>query len=80
MESVRIVRSKGFAPAFIHADNSAASAKSFCDDFTNAQRLGISLYGVNPLEENDPNRSVLDDLRLALTFDSTLILTKHLRK
>lgn len=43
-------------------------------------RLGIGLYGINPLESSDPSYGGLSGLRPALRFESTLVLKKQLRK
>lgn len=46
----------------------------------NAMRLGIGLYGINPLESVDTSYEKLAGLRPALRFESTLVLKKQLRK
>lgn len=43
----------GFAPEWRHMGNSAAMFK-IQDDFFNAYRPGIALYGYNPLRSDDP--------------------------
>lgn len=46
----------------------------------NAMRLGIGLYGINPLESTDLSYEQLAGLRPALRFESTLVLKKRLQK
>lgn len=43
-------------------------------------RLGIGLYGINPLEPSDPSYGKLSGLRPALRFESTLVLKKRISK
>ena len=57
---------------WIHAENSAA-ALSFKDDFTNAARLGLVMYGISPVEENH-------DLIPALSLISHLVHVKKIKK
>jgi alanine racemase len=49
-ELVAAVRAAGFAPAWLHVDNSAGIARG-CTPDTNAARPGISLWGVDPTRE-----------------------------
>lgn len=76
---IDIIKKYWFNPKYIHLSNSAWSSKLFWKDFCNSLRLWISLYWVNPLEENDENYKTLKDLNLALSFYSTLILKKELK-
>lgn len=43
-------------------------------------RLGIGLYGINPLESTDASYWKLSGLRPALRLESTLVLKKRLHK
>ena len=77
---VVFLKARWFKLKYIHADNSAASAKWFWEGVCNSMRLGISLYWVNPLESGDKNFSKLEKLKLVLSLTSTIILTKDLKK
>lgn len=77
---IEIIKNAGFNPKYIHADNSAASVKWFWKEICNSLRLGISLYWVNPLEPEDKYFKKLSNLKLALSFYSTLILKKEIKK
>lgn len=78
-KSVVYIKSKWFKLKYIHSNNSAWWAKDFCNPTCNAMRLGISLYWVNPLEKEDKFYNKLNSLKLALRFESTIILTKILK-
>lgn len=43
-------------------------------------RLGIGLYGINPLNSSDSSYEKLSELRPALRMESTLVLKKILQK
>ncbi|MDD2565521.1 MAG: alanine racemase [Candidatus Gracilibacteria bacterium] len=78
-KSVVFLKSRGFKLKYIHSNNSAGATKNFCQTTCNSMRLGISLYGVNPLEKNDESYNKLSNLKLALTFESILIQIKQIR-
>jgi len=77
---IEIIKSYWFSPKYIHLSNSAWSAKLFWKNYCNSIRLWIGLYWVNPLDETDKNYVKLSHLELALSFNSTLILKKSLKK
>jgi alanine racemase len=77
---IEIIKNYWFSPKYIHLSNSAWSAKLFWNYYCNSIRLWISLYWINPLEETDKNYDKLSNLKLALSFYSTLILKKSLKK
>ncbi len=77
---IEIIKNYWFSPKYIHLSNSAWSTKSLWNDYCNSIRLWISLYWVNPLDEKDKNYDKLSSLKLALSFYSTLILKKSLKK
>ncbi|EKD66474.1 MAG: hypothetical protein ACD_49C00038G0008 [uncultured bacterium (gcode 4)] len=77
---VEIIKNAGFNLKYIHSDNSAASVKWFWKNTCNSLRLGISLYWINPLEPDDKYFNKLANLKLALSFYSTLILKKEIKK
>lgn len=43
----------GFESQYRHISGSGGTLKLY-DEFFNAQRVGLSLYGYNPLSEDDP--------------------------
>lgn len=77
---VVFIKSKWFKLKYIHSNNSAGWVKNFCSQTCNSMRLGISLYWVNPLEKDDEFYNKLSWLKLALSFESTIILVKDLKK
>lgn len=79
-KTVDMIKMSGFKLKYIHADNSAAWAKSLGRSFVNAMRLGVSLYWVNPLSKEDSSYSKLEWLKLPLRFESTLVLKKKITK
>ncbi|EKE30319.1 MAG: hypothetical protein ACD_2C00007G0001 [uncultured bacterium (gcode 4)] len=79
-KSIEMIRSSWFNPKYIHSDNSAASLKWFMKDEMTALRLGLSLYWINPLERTDPDFHNWKSLIPALSFKSTLVLKKPLKK
>ncbi|MEI6478020.1 MAG: alanine racemase [bacterium] len=70
-EGVEIILAHGFTPTLFHLAQTAGSAKPF-SKHANAIRPGIGLYGMNPLEESDPQYSKLTGLKPALTLKSTV--------
>ncbi len=78
-ELVAHILDKGFKPRFIHLAQTAGSAK-VDSKHTNAIRLGIGLYGLNPLSPKDPKYSALVNLRPVLEFKSTVIKIINLKK
>ncbi|MDD2487657.1 MAG: alanine racemase [Candidatus Gracilibacteria bacterium] len=77
--AIEIIESAGIKLRHKHLSNSAGAVK-FKDPCFSALRLGISLYGVNPLEKSDSSHDDLNYLKLALSFESTVILIKDLKK
>lgn len=75
---IRQVRSRGVHPRYYHLANTAGSAKT-TSLAVNAVRLGIGLYGFNPLAPHDPAKTALDTLQPALRFISTIIKTDTVR-
>jgi alanine racemase len=66
------IRGQGFNPAFVHIANTAGGTK-VRSHITNALRLGIGLYGINPLSERDARYSHLSGLLPVLELKSTII-------
>lgn len=78
-QTVDFIQSAGYNPRYIHISNSAGGTKEFFES-SNAIRLGIGLYGINPLNSMDSSYEKLSKLHPVLRFESTLILKKKLRK
>lgn len=76
---VEKVMSKGFKPRIIHIAQTAGSVKAK-SRYANAIRLGIGLYGINPLGKKDKNYKELDGLKPVLELKSTIIKTLDLDK
>jgi alanine racemase len=76
------VRREGFDPKYVHAENTAGGVKSDASAASgfNAMRLGIGLYGINPLKMGDPFYGRLSGLRPALRFESTLTVRKDVEE
>lgn len=79
-EATKKIKTKWFDLKYIHIDNSAGTIKWFWKDFCNSARLWLSMYWVNPLEKEDTYFEKLNWLKLALSFYSTLILKKNIKK
>lgn len=69
---VEHILSQGFRPRFIHIAQTAGSVKAQ-SKYANAIRLGIGLYGMNPLAESDTEYKELSGLRPVLALKSTVI-------
>lgn len=77
---VVFLKSKGFKLKYIHSNNTAWLSKNFCANTCNSSRLGIGLYWVNPLNTNDTDFYKLNNLKLALTFESRVVQVKNIKK
>jgi alanine racemase len=69
----------GFNPEYIHIAQTAGSAK-VQSRYANAIRLGIGLYGINPLGAKDAQRGSLRELNPVLELKSTIIKVLDLEK
>lgn len=78
-DAIEYIQNTGISLKYKHIANSAGHLKGFWKEITNASRIGLSLYGVNPLEKNDPQYRKGESLRLALEFQSTLVQKKTLK-
>lgn len=72
------VLAAGFHPRFIHLAQTAGSTKAH-SNYANAMRLGIGLYGINPLGPRDPHYGDLAGLRPVLSLKSTIVKMLPLR-
>ncbi len=80
LQVLQKIRSYGFNPKYIHISNSAGVIKTQNTKIYNAVRLGLGLYGINPIPSNDSAFIKLQNLKPALTFWSTLIHKINLQK
>lgn len=78
-ECVRRVMHAGFSPKYVHIAQTAGSAK-VQSQYANAIRLGIGLYGINPLSKQDAAHSILAGLRPVLSLTSTIVKIIDLQK
>jgi alanine racemase len=69
----------GFAPRYIHVAATAGSVKAK-SQFANAERLGIGLYGINPLSENDAEFAELAQLKPVLEMTSEIVNVLEIKK
>lgn len=72
------IKEKGFNPSVIHVAQTAGSTKA-SSRYANAIRLGIGLYGINPLRLDDAHYKDLALLQPVLSLKSTIIKTIDLR-
>ena len=77
-EALKILTGEGINPKWRHISASAGSYKVKDPDF-NLIRAGLSVYGISPLENNDPYAEKMK-LTGALTFSSTITQVKRLEK
>ncbi len=75
---VKKIRGEGWAPKYIHIAHTAGSAKA-TSKYANALRLGIGLYGLNPLRTSDNHYQELVGLSPVLELKSTVIKIVHLK-
>lgn len=73
------VREEGFTPEYVHLAQTAGSTKTNLPE-TNMIRLGIGLYGINPLEDTDRAYSEFSELKPVLELRSTIIKVHELKK
>jgi alanine racemase len=78
-QSIEHIRAAGFKPGYLHLAQTAGSTKAH-SRYANAVRLGIGLYGINPLQPNDKHFADLNGLQPVLTLTSTIIKTYDLKK
>lgn len=77
-EVVDRILAAGHTPQYVHVAQTAGSMKAH-SRHANAIRLGIGLYGINPLHERDAARPRLDDLQPVLGLTSTIVKVVDLR-
>lgn len=77
-ELVTHIKEQGFRPPVIHVAQTAGSTKA-SSQFASAFRLGIGLYGINPLSTKDAHYQDLAALQPVLSLKSTIIKTIDLQ-
>ncbi len=77
-QCVEKILGAGFHPRLVHIAQTAGSTK-IRSKHANAIRLGIGLYGINPLSPRDPNHRELAKLRPVLELKSTIVNTIDLQ-
>lgn len=78
-QAIEKILKSGFKPSYFHIAQTAGSTKAR-SRYANALRLGIGLYGINPLSPEDKNFSDLGGLRPVMQLKSTIIKTYDLKK
>lgn len=73
------IRKHDFDPKYIHIAQTAGSVKAKSKS-ANSIRLGIGLYGINPLDESDKHFQDLQALKPVLELRSTIIKIVDLKK
>ncbi|GAC1371674.1 MAG: alanine racemase [Candidatus Saccharimonadales bacterium] len=77
-QAVDAVLSSGLNPTMFHVAQSAGSLKARSRHAT-AIRLGLALYGINPLDPADPHYAELSNLKPSLCLTSTIAQTHDLK-
>jgi len=77
--AVEKILATGFEPTYFHVANSAGTGR-INSKFANAARVGIGLYGINYLENNDKRFREFAKLRPILELESTIVKTINLKK
>ena len=76
---VKAIKKAGFSPRYIHIAQTAGSTK-VKSVYANSIRLGVGLYGINPLNESDAHFRDLQKLQPVLELKSTVIKIVDLKK
>jgi len=69
---VQTIINQGFDPRYIHIAQTAGSTKTI-SKFANSIRVGIGLYGINPLTTSDKFHKELEGLKPVLELKSEII-------
>ena len=70
-KGVEVILKAGYKPKYIHIAQSAGSTK-ITSEYANSIRIGMALYGINPLAVTDKYYEKLNTLKPALTLTSTI--------
>ena len=73
------VEKTGLSVKYRHISNSAGTIK-FQDEFFNACRPGIALYGYNPLSKKDKSYKLWEKLKPALDVYTTVVSVQEVKK
>jgi alanine racemase len=74
-----VIKHAGFNPKYVHLAQTAGSAKAK-SKYANSIRLGIGLYGLNPLKASDKHFKDLRALQPVMELKSTIIKIIDLKK
>jgi alanine racemase len=77
-EAIHLTKEAGFQPKWMHASNSAGALKARIPEL-NMARVGISLYGLSPLQETDPQTEILAKLKPVMEVTSTIIEKRKIK-
>lgn len=77
--AVEIINSQNYDLKYIHLGQSAGNLKEK-SKYSNSYRLGIGLYGINPLQKRDKHYKKLKELQPALELTSTISKVIELQK
>jgi alanine racemase len=77
---IRKIFDFGIRPKYIHLGQSAGSTKVELSKYSNTIRVGIGLYGYNPLDTKDSNFAILQGLKPALVFKTKIIKINTIKK
>lgn len=78
LKALMLTKEAGFNPKWIHASNSAGAVKAKIPQL-NMARVGISIYGLSPLLEDDPKAASLTNLQPVMEVNSTIIAKKKIK-
>ncbi|HEY4964290.1 MAG TPA: alanine racemase [Candidatus Saccharimonadales bacterium] len=78
-EIVSDIQKLGLKPQYIHLAQTAGSTRAN-SKYANSMRIGIGLYGINPLSQYDEHYKDLENLQPILTMNSTVIKITQLAK
>ncbi len=74
LQVIKQIKQAGFQPKYLHLANTPGTTK-INSEVCNTVRLGLGLYGLNPIDSNDSKWPELNGLRPALRFTSKIIHT-----
>lgn len=78
-KNIEKILQQGYKPSYIHLAQTAGSVKVNCK-YLNTIRLGIGLYGINPLQPADAEFDLLNKLKPVLELKSTIIKVQNLQE
>jgi alanine racemase len=78
-EAVEVILKKGFKPKYIHIAQTAGSVKVE-SKYANAIRLGVGLYGINPLSASDNHFKDLERLLPVLELKTKIIKVQDIQE